>query len=80
MLVNCLHWFFKFSLIFQTKPATKNKLFTMESAAIIKNQTMVNILFIAILVCIYLFDQKTSFVGEVIQGVKDFGIFLPNNF
>jgi hypothetical protein len=59
------------------KPNTKNKLFTMEKIAIKKNQKMVNILFIAILVCIYLFDQRTFFINGAIQGIKDFGIFLP---
>lgn len=49
----------------------------MEKTAIRKNQKMVNILFIAILVCIYLFDQRTYFTNGVIQGVKDFGILLP---
>lgn len=49
----------------------------MERAAIRKNQKMVNILFIAILVCIYLFDQRISFINGAIQGVKDFDIFLP---
>jgi hypothetical protein len=49
----------------------------MEKAAIRKNKKMVDLLFIAILVCIYLFDQKTSFINGAIQGIKDFGIFLP---
>ncbi len=51
-------------------------LFAMEKTAVKKNQRMVNILFIAILVCIYLFDQRTSFINGAIQGFKDFGIFL----
>ncbi|MDQ0969727.1 hypothetical protein QFZ20_005130 [Flavobacterium sp. W4I14] len=49
----------------------------MEKTVINKNQKLENILFIAILVCIYLFDQRTYFINGAIQGIKDFGIFLP---
>lgn len=48
----------------------------MEKTAISKNQAMINILFIVILICIYLFDQRTYFINGAIQGIKDFGI-LP---
>jgi len=63
--------------IFQKNDSnTKNKLLNMEKTAISKNQAMINILFIVILICIYLFDQRTYFINGAIQGIKDFGI-LP---
>lgn len=49
----------------------------MEKTVINTNQKMINILFIAILICIYLFDQRTYFINGAIQGIKDFGILLP---
>jgi hypothetical protein len=49
----------------------------METRPIKKNQDMINILFIAILVCIYLFDQRTYLINGAIQGINDFGFFLP---